>query len=170
MLGGTPFLKSLPLYFSDMSPLDNEAPKLGPNRSTCHRSHQALPEQTSHVGLRDFPSCQGTGTASQFSARYKSAIWGETGNPSVTSRLNTSKSNYLLPFVTSQLLAKPSPGYAFSQPDIHATLSAPACQRPACSPLTLLLKYVSSQFAVIHSSKLSTHFVPYISVFTLSSQ
>lgn len=88
----------------------------------------------------------------------------------VTSGLNTSKSNYLLPFVTSQLLAKPSPGYAFSQPDTHSTPSASACQHPAFSPLTLLLKYADSQFAIIYFLKPPTRLVPYLSVFTVSSQ
>lgn len=68
------------LYFPDMSPSGNEPPKLGPNRSACHRSHQALLEQTSHVGLGDFTSSQGTGIANRFSAGYKSAIWGKSGN------------------------------------------------------------------------------------------
>lgn len=81
----------------------------------------------------------------------------------VTSVLNTSNSKYLLPFVTSQLLTKPAPGYACSQPDTHTALPALTCQSPAFSLLTVLLKYTTSQFAIKYFSKLTTHFVPFLS-------
>lgn len=162
---------SLPWYFSDTSPSDSKAPKLSPNHSTWHQSHQAVQEKTLCVGLPTLPAAGGLALQvnfvhvinPSFGARVEICLF-------VTSGLNTSKSNYLLPFVTSQLPAKPSPGDVFSQPGRHPALSAAACQRPAFSPLTLLLKHTSSQFAILHLLKLPTRFVPCVSVFTLSSQ
>lgn len=60
----------------------NDAPTLGPNSASCHQGYQVLTELTSHVGIGDIPSCQGTGIASQFSACYKSAAWDRSENMS----------------------------------------------------------------------------------------